>query len=75
MQITIKYPDDCTEYNAILYAEGCFNPKQHDYKRKEATGRKEATVLTFQDDRMGIFYRTKNGYVLELNETDNKWKD
>ena len=66
MQIMIKYPDDCTEREAALYAEGCFTPCQHDYKRKDSTGKKDATVITFRDDRIGLFYRNKTCYVLEL---------
>lgn len=72
MQITIKYPDDCTEYEAALYAQGCFTQCQHDYKRKEPTGKKDATAMLFRDDRKGLFYRTKTGYFLELIKKDEQ---
>lgn len=68
MQIIIKYPDDCTEYEATLYAEGCFNPPQHDYKRKKPEGKREASVMVFRNNRTALFYRTKTGYVLEIKE-------
>jgi hypothetical protein len=68
MQITIRYPEDCTEYEAVLYAEGCFDKHQHDYQRKEPTGKKDASVMVFLNDRTALFYRTKTGYFLEIQE-------
>ena len=68
MQITIKYPDDCTEYEAVLYAEGCFNKHEHDYQRKEPTGKRDSTVMIFRNYRTALFYRTKTGYFLEIKE-------
>ncbi|MBO6093425.1 MAG: hypothetical protein J6P40_07375 [Oscillospiraceae bacterium] len=65
-KITIIYPDDCTEHEATLYAEGCFNPHCHDYKRERPEGKRHGAKLTFRDDREGLFYFTKSGYNLEL---------
>lgn len=66
--ITIRYPEDCTEQEAVLYAEGCFNPKQHDYRKERQVGKQNCTVMTYRDDRVALFYRTKAGYVLEIRE-------
>ena len=66
MEIRIILPDDCSEQEAILYATGCFNQSQHDYKRSRQKRKKNCEVLVFGDDRTGLFYLTKSGYNLEL---------
>ena len=68
MQITIKYPDDCSEHEATLYATGCFNPMLHHYDQKIAVGQQHATFIVFDDDRTALFYLNKRGYVLELDK-------
>ena len=69
-EITIRYPDDCTELDAVHYAEGCFNPHQHDYKRERPVGKAHGSELVFCDDRVGLYYLTKSGYNLELKQKE-----
>jgi len=72
-QITIRYPPDVTEKEAVLYAEGVFDSHKHDYRRKmeeRRYGKRECSVLVFNDNRQGLFYVTKVGYVLELREKE-----
>ena len=71
-RITIYYPDDCTELNACLYAQACFTPCQHDYKKERDYGRQNCEEITFGDDRVGAFWITKEGYFLGLNEKEGQ---
>ena len=67
MKITIEYPDDCTEQDAISHAMGCFNPHCTDYKSLKV-GFRQGVGLTFGDGRKGYCYRTMQGdYVLRLD--------
>ena len=66
MRIIIDYPEDCTESEAVTYASGCFNQKQHDYKAVQE-GYANGYGFMFCDDRKGFFYKTCHGnYVLRL---------
>lgn len=65
--ITIRYPDDVSEEEACNYALGCFNSRKHDYRNKPETGKHDASCLTFGDGRVGLYYRNRSGYVLELH--------
>lgn len=68
MKITIDYPSDCTEQEAITYASGCFNQHQNDYKRLEC-GYRQGVGFMFGDGREGYCYRTMQGdYVLNLKQ-------
>ena len=65
-RIIVDYPDDCTEYEASLYATGCFNVHQNDYKSLKS-GYAYGVGFTFGDGREGYCYRTQQGnYVLKL---------
>ena len=67
-KITIEYPDDCTEKEAIEYASGCFNPHQLDYKRI-VEGFRQGVGFTFCDGRDAYLYRTMQGsFVLNLKQ-------
>lgn len=67
-KITIEFPDDCTEQEAITYASGCFNQHQLDYKRI-AEGFRQGVGFTFGDGRDGYLYRTMQGsFVLNLKQ-------
>lgn len=67
-KITLFYPDEMAESEAVKYLPDVFNSKRHDYKAKKSTGKKEASVLQFMDDRIGLFWINKGGYNLELRE-------
>lgn len=68
MKITIEYPEDCSEQEAITYASGCFNPKQHDYKRLNV-GFRQGVGFSFGDGRNAYCYRTMQGdYVLRIDK-------
>ena len=68
MKITIDYPFDCTEQEAIEYASGCFNPHQLDYKAIKV-GYRQGVGFTFGDDRNAYCYRTMQGdYVLQIRQ-------
>ena len=71
-RIMIDYPDDCRESEAILYASGCFNPSQLDYKAIKE-GYTNGVGFQFGDRRNGYFYRTLQGnYVLKLEPKEDK---
>ena len=71
-RIIIDFPEDCTEQMAIEYAEGCFNPNQHDYKSLQ-DGYHNGHGFTFGDERQGYCYRTAHGnYVLKLYRKEVK---
>lgn len=67
-KITLFYPDTMEESEAVKYLPDVFNQKRHDYKAKKATGKKESSVLQFMNDRIGLFWKNKDGYALELRE-------
>ena len=65
-EIKIYYPDDMEESEAIEYLPDVFNPKRHDYKSKKAIGKRECTVMVFNNGNIGLFWLTSKGYSLEL---------
>ena len=71
-RIIIDYPDDCTEQEAMMYATGCFNQHQNDYKSYKE-GYYNGSALCFGDNRKGYLYKTNHGnYVLKLERKDEK---
>jgi hypothetical protein len=67
-RIIIDFPADCTEQEAAVYATGCFNQHQNDYKRLQE-GYHNGTGFMFGDGRQGYCYKTIHGnYVLKLDE-------
>lgn len=67
-RITIDFPEDCTEQDAITYASGCFNPSQLDYKSIKE-GYRQGVGFTFCDGRDAYCYRTMQGtYVLQIKQ-------
>lgn len=68
MKITIDYPDDCTEQEAITYASGCFNSHQLDYKALNV-GFRKGVGFSFRDGRDAYCYRTMQGdFVLHIKQ-------
>ena len=68
MKITIDYPSDCTEQDAITYASGCFNPHQLDYKALDV-GFRNGVGFSFGDGRDAYCYRTMQGnFVLQIKQ-------
>ena len=73
-KISIEYPDDCTEQEAITYASGCFNPHQLDYKRIDV-GYRQGVGFTFGDGRDAYLYRTVQGsFVLNLRQKETVYR-
>ena len=70
-EITIIYPDDCDLDTAFLHLKGCFNESQLDYRRIKE-GKRNGVPILFCNDREGYFYRTKRGYILQLQEMREK---
>lgn len=65
-RIVIEYPDDCPLQDALMYARGCFNQTQHDYRAVEK-GFRKGHDLPFADGRHGYFYKDmQDGYILKL---------
>ena len=66
MKITIEFPNDCKEWEAITYASGCFNPCKLDFKKLDV-GFRCGVGFTFGDGRDAYLYRTMQGdYVLQI---------
>ena len=67
-QITLFFPDTMEESEAVKYLPDVFNIKRHDYKSKKPEGKKDASILQFNNDRIGLFWKNKTGYNLQLEE-------
>lgn len=65
-KITILIPDDCPIQDALMYATGCFNESQLDYREVER-GYRLGCDLQFGDGRHGYFFKDmQDGYNLKL---------
>ncbi len=64
-QITLRFPDDMKEFDAVQYLPDIFNSSKNDYKAKQE-GKDNLSVLIFNDNSRANFWKNKSGYMVEL---------
>lgn len=66
-KITLHYPEEMDEAEAVEYLKDVFNPKKHDYLAKIPGNKQMATVLQYNDNRTGYYWRNKSGFNVEIH--------